>query len=321
MHPGETARFFRSPNRALIFNITLMLVTFISTSSARAQEPSSAGIAPVSSPTGPSAALRDALAAACAHNEKDFARFLTITNQASFARMTDAARVGLMKRLVLLDDAGKPKTAVNPGGRPIVTCETPIGAAEIQLGGAEQEDNLAFVPIDLRDATDSAGTAMHIKVGLIREGREWKLLSLGLVLLDLPALEVEWDTAEISENERAAIAELKSLADAVETYRRTYTRLPESLLQLGPSTAGGPTPNASGLIDAGLASGKKNGYSFRYVIVGGSDLGAPAHYELAATPATYGRTGKRSFFRGTDGKIHAADHQGAVGSQLDPAIE
>src|SRR5262249_9811825 len=151
--------------------------------------------------------------------------------------------------------------------------------------------------IDLRDATDSTGTAMHIKVGLIREGRDWKLLSVGLVLLDLPALEVEWDAAEISENERAAIQELKSLAEAVETYRRTYTRLPESLTQLGPSTKGGATPDGSSLVDAELAAGKKSGYSFRYVIVGGSDLGTPARYELAASPTIYGRTGRRSFFR------------------------
>lgn len=321
MPSGKTPCFCRRCNWVLILSIALIPLIFVSTVSARAQESSSARGASVSSPTGPSVALRDALTAACAHNDKDFARSLTVANQASFARMTDAARVALMKRLVLLDDAGKPKTAVNPAGRPIVTCETPIGAAEIQLGGADQQDNLAFIPIDLRDATDSAGTAMHIKVGLIREGRDWKLLSLGLVLLDLPSLEVEWDTAEISENERAAIAELKALAEAVETYRRTYTRLPESLLQLAPSTTGGPTPDASGLLDAELASGKKNGYFFRCVIVGASDLGAPARYELAATPATYGRTGKRSFFRGTDGKIHGADHHGAVGSELDPAVE
>ena len=274
-----------------------------------------------SAPEGPSAALRDALTAACAHNAKDFSRFLTAANQASFGRMTEAARVALMKRFVLLDDAGQPKAAANPGGRPLITCSTPVGAAEIRLGGADQQDNLAFVPVDLRDATDTAGSVMHIKVGLIREGREWKLLSLGLVLLDLPSLEVEWDTAEISENERAAIQGLKSLADAVETYRRTYTRLPESLAQLGPTTRGGATPEASGLIDAELASGTKNGYSFRYVIVGASDLGAPARYELAASPTTYGRTGRRSFFRGTDGKIRGADRQGAVGSALDPPID
>ena len=70
-----------------------------------------------------------------------------------------------------------------------------------------------------------------------------------------------------------------------------------------------------------LISGKSDGYVFRMVIVGANDLGAPAQYELSATPATYGRTGKLSFFRDAKGKFHAADHQGAVGHSLDPVIE
>jgi len=57
------------------------------------------------------------------------------------------------------------------------------------------------------------------------------------------------------------------------------------------------------------------------VIVGANNLGAPAQYELSATPAIYGRTGKLSFFRDSNGKFHAADHQGAVGHSLDPAVE
>ena len=60
----------------------------------------------------------------------------------------------------------------------------------------------------------------------------------------------------------------------------------------------------------------KNGYSFRYVIVGASGLGAPAKYELAATPLSYGRTGHRSFFRDAGGTLRAADRQGAVGSRV-----
>ena len=47
----------------------------------------------------------------------------------------------------------------------------------------------------------------------------------------------------------------------------------------------------AGLVDSDLANGMKNGYAIRYVIVGASTLGAPAKYELAATPLQYGRTG------------------------------
>ena len=64
---------------------------------------------------------------------------------------------------------------------------------------------------------------------MVRENGEWKLLSLGLLLLDLPSLEEEWDRAEIQANEKLAIAYLKEIAEAVETYRKTYTRLPDIL--------------------------------------------------------------------------------------------
>jgi hypothetical protein len=49
------------------------------------------------------------------------------------------------------------------------------------------------------------------------------------------------------------------------------------------------------LLDADLVAGKSNGYLFRMVIAGANEIGAPAQYELSATPATYGRTGKLSF--------------------------
>jgi len=75
-------------------------------------------------------------------------------------------------------------------------------------------------------------------MGLVREDGDWKLLSLGLLLLDLPALEVEWDSAEIDSTEKNAIEALTKVAGAVEAYRNKYLHLPESLANLGPpSTA------------------------------------------------------------------------------------
>jgi hypothetical protein len=84
---------------------------------------------------------------------------------------------------------------------------------------------------------------------------------------------------------------------------------------------GAASAEAAGLLDSDLANGMKNGYAFRYVIVGASNLGAPAKYELSATPLRYGRTGRRSFFRDSNGGLHAADRQGAVGSASDPRTE
>ncbi len=271
---------------------------------------------------GPAAALRDVLAAACAQDQKEFARFLTARNARSFARLSAPSRVALMKRFVLLDEPGKPGVTENPSGRPVIACETPALTNEMQIGGADTQENLAFLPLEIRAVSGtSAGGVRHIQMGLVREDGGWKLLSVGLLLLDLPSLEVEWNRASLDSNEREALETLKSLAQAVETYRRTYTRLPESLAQLGPPAKGPASAKEAGLAGAELAAGAQSGYTFRYVIAGASDVGAPAKYELAATPQVYGTTGRRSFFRDASGILHAADRQGAVGSEADPKIE
>jgi hypothetical protein len=288
---------------------------------ASAQGSSSNPAAQTASPNGPSAALRDVLTAACSQSQNDFARFLTARNKESFSRMAPAARIAFMKRFVLLNEPGKPVVTANPAGRPIVRCDTPAGAAEIQIGGADTRDNVAFLPVDLRDATDSsAASAIQVNMGLVRENGEWKILSLGLVLLDLPSLELEWDSAEADKNEQAAIESLKDIAEAVETYRRKYARLPDSLSSLGPPLHGPENAQSANIVAGDLAAGMKNGYSFRYVIVGASGLGAPAKFELAATPLNYGRTGHRSFFRDSAGTLRGADRQGAVGAASDPRL-
>ena len=271
---------------------------------------------------GPTAALKAVLSAACSQNQTEFLRFLTVRNREAFSRMTPLARVALMKRFVLLNEPGRPTASANPAGRPILRCQTPDVTTEMQIGGAELRDNIAFLPMELRSATDSTGANVHqITMGLVREDGEWKLLSLGLLLLDLPALEVEWDAAEMESTEREAIEALKKVSAAVEAYRNKYLRLPESLANLGPPLHGAANGEAAGFLDSDLANGMKNGYAIRYVIVGASTLGAPAKYELAATPLQYGRTGRRSFFRDSHGAVHATDRRGAVGSEADPKVE
>ena len=309
---------------ALVATGTLVLLS--TAASAQSQESSSrsdsaASATATAPPTdAPSSALRDLLAAACAHDETSFEKFLTARNAESFSRLAPAARVELMKRFVLLDGAGKPALSANPAGRPTIRCATPDGAAEIQLGGLDLRENVALLPLDIRDVSElPSGDPHHILMGLVRENSSWKILSVGMLFLDLPSLEVEWDQSAIGGNEHQALASLKLIAAAVESYRKTYSRLPESLSKLGPAPK--PSPDAAGLLDADLVTGQNNGYIFRMVIVGANDVGAPARYELSATPTSYGRTGKLSFFRDVNGKFHAADRQGAVGHSLDPVVE
>ena len=117
------------------------------------------------------------------------------------------------------------------------------------------------------------------------------------------------------------MANIDTLAKSIEAYRRTYLRLPASLAQMGPPAKGSANADAAGLIEAAFATGEFNGYSFRYVIIGAGDVGAPAKYEIAATPRPYGRAGKLSFFRDSSGVLRAADHQGAVGTSSDPQVK
>jgi hypothetical protein len=305
----------------LLFCVALLAATagFAQESSSQATAPAAG--APIAAAT-PAAALRDVLSAACSQSQTDFARFLTTRNKEAFSRMTPAARIALMKRFVLLNEPGKATASANPAGRPILRCQTPAVTTEMQIGGAELRDNIAFLPMELRDITDTTGASVRqITMGFVREDSEWKLLSLGLLLLDLPALEVEWDAAETDITERGAIEAVKAIADAVEAYRRKYARLPDSLANLGPPLHGSPNGDAADLLDSDIATGMKNGYAFRYVIVGASTLGAPAKYQLAATPLRYGRTGQRSFFRDANGGLHGTDRQGAIGKETDPKIE
>jgi hypothetical protein len=323
--PNELLGGARNRKRILLMLCGLLLAAANSFAQESSSKPASN---PASTPTtatmqsGPGSALSNALAAACSQNQVEFTHFLTSRNKEAYSRMTPAARVALMKRFVLLNEPGKATISANPSGRPIVRCETPGATTEMQIGGAEIHDNVAFLPLELHDVTDSTGaSARQINMGLVREDGEWKVFSLGVLLLDLPALETEWDEAEIEETEKDALESLNTIASAVESYRNKYLRLPESLANLASPARGKPGTEAAGLLDPELAHGAKNGYAFRYVIAGASDLGAPAKYELSATPLHYGRTGRRSFFRDSNGVVHAADHQGAVGSETDPKVE
>jgi len=311
--------------------IVIVLVAFLlATASSFSQEASSkspgtspaneSSVAPTQS--GPGGALGKVLAAACSQNQLEFTNYLTVRNKDAFSRMTPAARVALMKRFVLLSEPGKPSVSANPSGRPIVRCETPSATTEMQIGGVEVSENIAFLPLELREVTDAAGASVRqINMGLVREEGKWKLLSLGVLLLDLPALESEWDEAEIESTEKEALDSLKTIGTAVDAYRKKFGRLPETIAKLGSPARGAPNPEAAALLDSDLVQGVKNGYTFRYVVAGASNLGAPAKYEMSATPLRYGRTGRRSFFRDSNGGLHAADRQGAVGSESDPRAE
>ncbi len=219
-----------------------------------------------------------------------------------------------MKRFVLLDEPGRPLLSSDPQGHTVVRCEAPGLTAEFRFGETRLRENLAFVPVEVTGAR-------RIDFGLVREGGGWKLLSVGLLLLDLAALARQWESAELEASEAAAIAALRKFAAAAGAYRRVFGRLPDTLAQMGPPPKEGISAEAAGLVDAELAAGKKEGYLFRFRSLPPAQEGAEPGFELAATPAEYGKTGRRSFFLDSSGALRGADKHGAVATPTDPRVD
>ena len=260
----------------------------------------------------PTPALTAALSAACRQDDAKFSVYLTDANSAAFKKLPSDERLSLMERFVLLDAPGRPLLSTTREGIQVLHCEATDATQELTLGAPRVHDNLAYVPI-------AVATGETVQVGLVREDGNWKVLSLGLLLIDIPALQKEWDIEALKAREQSTIDALLDLAQAVDTYRRVFGKLPDTLAQLGPPTQGGVSPAAAKLIDAALASGANNGYKFRYRVVTPADSENP-QFEIAAVPAQYGKTGNRSFLLDQDGKIHGADKKGALATTDDPIV-
>ena len=208
----------------------------------------------------------------------------------------------------------------------MVRCDAQGVVSEVRFGATEQHDNLAFIPVQVPKAGEGAQSG---RFGLVREDGQWKLLSLGLLLLDVPQLARQWEQADInvraSAAEAAAVDSLRKIAAALAQYRQAFGHLPDSLSQLGPAK-GGNSPDQAGLLDADLAAGERGGYRFRYNITsaGGTALDADrdqlAGFQLAATPVEYGEAGRRSFYLDAGGTLRGADKQGAVATSNDPRV-
>jgi hypothetical protein len=271
----------------------------------------------------PETALSDALSAACRQDFPAFANSLTAENAAAFRTLPPPQRTAMMKRFVLLDEPGRPLLSTADNGQKLVRCESPGFTSELRFGETRVRENLAFVPMEIPIAGEDA---RKITFGFVREGGRWKLLSMGLMLLDVPALAKQWEQTDLDAREDAAIADLRSVAMALDTYRRAYGKLPDSLAPLGPTQPNGVSPDTAGLLDADLATGSKGGYTIRYSITPAAgnlpeDEAAKGEtYSLISCPKEYGKTGRRSFFLDSYGTLRGADKQGGVAASTDPRI-
>jgi hypothetical protein len=291
-----TNRFFLSSAATILF------FGFFGTPAIQVQEASD-----------PAAALSAAIVAACRGNEAQFSNYLTADSATAFRALPAQQRTEFLKRFSLSDRPGKPLSSTDQQNHAVLLCQTPSGSVQYRFGAARVHENLAFIPISVVDGEQA-------EFGLVRENGGWHLLSLGLVLLDIPQLAKQWVEEDLRAREEAAIDALRSLSDAVQTYNRAFGKLPESLAELGPAPKGQISPEQASLASADLAAGKQNGYLFRYRIVP-NPSGNDTNFELAATPEAYDRLGRRSFFLDSDGKIHAADKHGAVAVSDDPLMD
>jgi len=260
----------------------------------------------------PVAALTAALSAACRANETQFENYLTVDNAAAFRTLPQDQRSAVLKRLSLGDEAGKPLLSSDDQNHTVLRCTAPEGTAEFRFGDVRTRENLAFIPVAVTDGEKT-------EFGLVRENGGWRLISLGLVLLDIPQLSKQWAESDLAAREDAVISDLRALNDAIQTYRRAFGKLPDSLSQLGPAPKDQISPDQASLVSDELAEGNDGGYRFRYRIVPGAQEDQSA-FELAAMPNDYGKTGRRSFFVDASGKVHGADKHGDQATEDDPVI-
>jgi hypothetical protein len=270
----------------------------------------------------PSEALQETLTAACRHDEAAFASHLTRDNAQAYRALTQDQRVALLRRLVLQEDPGKPLLSTLEG-HTVVRCEGGGVTSEMRFGETELRENLAFIPVSVPEGTET----QSVRFGLVRESGLWKLLSVGLLMLDLPALARQWNDSELQNHEKEAIAAMRKVASALKAYQSAYGNLPETLDELGPPAHDGASPEMAGLLDSDLAKGLAGSYRLRYSIVPAtgeedqSERDKGSGFSLAATPVVYGKDGRRSFFLDSGGTLRAADKNGAVATANDPAVD
>lgn len=270
----------------------------------------------------PAVALAETLTAACRQDQAVFATHLTAENAKAFGELPASQRAAVLKRFVLLEDSGKPLLSSGPEGNTVLRCEAGGVISEIRFGASQVRENLAFIPVEV----PQSGRTQRVRFGLVREGGEWKLLSVGLLLVDIPAMAEQWKESDLEERETAITALLGKIAAALKSYQRAYGKLPESLEQLGPPPEGGVSPDQAGLLDAASASGESRGYRFRYTIVPATVEGDEAErnkaagFTLAATPLQYEKEGRKSFYLDSSGTLRGADKHGAVATVNDPPL-
>jgi hypothetical protein len=312
---GETLSLLRRFSlRAGVASLMCAFGLLVSGANAGAQSAQSSASTEAVSPTeaDPSASLASAIAAACKRDQDQFAKYLTPDNAKAFRDLPADQRASVLNRISLTDSAGHPLLSTDAAGQPAVRCEVASATAEFEFGAPRAGQNLAFVPVKIKGGTDT-------EFGMVREAGGWRILSIGLVMFDIRQLAARWQQEDTESRELDALHAVLDLRTAIGTYQRAFDDLPKSLAQLGPAAKNEVSPEQANLIGADLASGSQGGYRFRYRVVTGAD-GNVAGFEIMATPESYGKNGRRSFFLDAAGKLHGGDKHGDIATVDDPVV-
>jgi hypothetical protein len=296
------------PLPGLLPTVLTVLVLGLSAAAGAAQQLS----AP---PVGPQQVVVASLKAACSRDVQSFPRYLLADSRRSFAALPAGKKKTLLKRFSLTSMPGHGRALLDTKGRIVVQCNTPAESVTFRLEKPQIDHNVAFIPVDVSGGGDIGNE--NTSFGLVHQPQGWRLYSLGLLVINVPALVRQWEEAEIRANEQAAVVDLVSIEQAIKAYHNAFGAWPNSIKQLGPAPPNQVSPEHAQLLPERLASGTADGYRFRYRVVTGTG-GAIEGFELGAVPEQYDKTGHQSFFLDKDGKLHAADKQGAPATDTDP---
>jgi hypothetical protein len=119
-----------------------------------------------------------------------------------------------------------------------------------------------------------------------------------ILMLALLVLAIRGGKQDFHPTEMAVLRDIQAIISMQTQYVSQFGKYAGSLAELGPAGNGvRPGPWAADLIPASLASGQKEGYSFKIART-------PGGYSINADPIVFGKTGRRTFYTDQSMIIH-----------------
>jgi type IV pilus assembly protein PilA len=115
------------------------------------------------------------------------------------------------------------------------------------------------------------------------------LIVIAIILVIIGIALPRFNIAQMSARELAVQNEVRTINTAQVQYQSQFGRYATSMAELGPPASGAPGPAGADLIQASLASGEKDQYTFALT-------GTQQGYTLIAAPKVFNSSGRKSFY-------------------------